>query len=142
VLSIALTADGTSIGRLVLAGEALADHEREPFLAFANQTALALERARLREEALRAKLLEGVDRLAKTLVAAVSHDLRTPLASIKMSASTLCDPARGPQRRAQGRARPPDRQPSGPVGAPRRQPARHEPDPSRRARAANGSSSR
>lgn len=92
VLSIALTADGTSIGRLVLVGKALADHDREPFLAFANQTALALERARLREEALRAKLLEGVDRLAKTLVAAVSHDLRTPLASIKMSASTLCDP--------------------------------------------------
>src|SRR5258708_8726154 len=31
-------------------------------------------------------------RLAKTLVAAVSHDLRTPLASIKASSSTLADP--------------------------------------------------
>jgi two-component system sensor histidine kinase KdpD len=91
-LSIALATDGDSIGRLVLVGESLEDHDREPFLAFANQTALALERARLREEAVRAKLLEEVDRLAKTLVAAVSHDLRTPLASIKMSASTLCDP--------------------------------------------------
>ena len=92
VLSMALTANGRSIGYLVLCGTTIALHEREPFLTFANQTALAVERSQLREEALRAKLLEEVGRLAKSLVAAVSHDLRTPLASIKMSASTLSDP--------------------------------------------------
>jgi len=92
VLSIALAADGRSVGYLVLRGDTIALRDREPFLTFANQTALALERAQLREEALRAKLLEEVERLAKSLVAAVSHDLRSPLASIKMSASTLCDP--------------------------------------------------
>jgi two-component system, OmpR family, sensor histidine kinase KdpD len=90
-LSMALTANGHGVGYLVLRGNAIALHEREPLLIFANQTALALERERLREEALRAKLLEEVGRLAKTLVAAVSHDLRTPLASIKMSASMLSD---------------------------------------------------
>jgi two-component system sensor histidine kinase KdpD len=92
MLSIALAANGHPIGYLVLRGDTIALHAREPFLTFANQTALALERAQLREEAMRAKLLEEVGRLAKSLVAAVSHDLRTPLASIKMSASTLSDP--------------------------------------------------
>jgi two-component system sensor histidine kinase KdpD len=92
LLSIALAANSRPVGYLVLIGDTIALHDREPFLTFANQTALALERAQLREEALRAKLLEEVDRLAKSLVAAVSHDLRTPLASIKMSASTLSDP--------------------------------------------------
>ena len=56
---------------------------------FANHMALALERAQLREQALRTELLEEVDRLQRALVSAVSHDLRTPLATIKASASTL-----------------------------------------------------
>jgi two-component system sensor histidine kinase KdpD len=60
-------------------------------MIFANQIALAVERAQLREEALHARLTEEVERLAKTLVAAVSHDLRGPLASIKASSSTLSD---------------------------------------------------
>lgn len=92
VLSMALAANGRPVGYLLLRGNSIDLNDREPFLTFANQTALALERAQLREEAMRAKLLEEVERLAKSLVAAVSHDLRSPLASIKMSASTLCDP--------------------------------------------------
>ena len=92
VLSMALVANRHPIGYLVLRGHTIDLHDREPFLTFANETALALERSQLREEALRAKLLEEVERLAKSLVAAVSHDLRSPLASIKMSASTLSDP--------------------------------------------------
>src|SRR6202023_1143200 len=43
------------------------------------------------EQALRARVTEEMARLAKTLVAAVSHDLRAPLASIKASSSTLAD---------------------------------------------------
>jgi two-component system sensor histidine kinase KdpD len=59
---------------------------------FASQIALAIERARLREQALRSKVTEEMAALARMLVAAVSHDLRTPLASIKASSSTLADP--------------------------------------------------
>ena len=51
-----------------------------------------MERAQLREQALRTELLEEIDRLQKTLMGAVSHDLRTPLATIKISASTLGNP--------------------------------------------------
>ena len=63
--------------------------------------ALALERAQLREQAVRNELLEEVDRLQRALVGAVSHDLRTPLATIKASASTLRNAAAnvsGPER--------------------------------------------
>jgi two-component system sensor histidine kinase KdpD len=88
---LALTAASRPIGLVVLSGEVAAQHDREPLMTFANQIALALERAQLREEALRARLTEEVERLAKTLVAAVSHDLRAPLASIKASSSTLSD---------------------------------------------------
>ena len=91
LLVLALTAAARPIGLLVLSGEADSQHQREPLMTFANQIALAVERAQLREEALRARLTEEVERLAKTLVAAVSHDLRAPLASIKASSSTLSD---------------------------------------------------
>src|SRR5262249_36485270 len=79
-------------GLRALAGQPVDHSEREPLLLFANQIALAVERAQLREQALRAALTEEVARLAKTLVAAVAHDLRSPLASIKASSSTLSDP--------------------------------------------------
>jgi two-component system sensor histidine kinase KdpD len=48
--------------------------------------------AALREQALRSRVTEEMAGLARTLVAAVSHDLRAPLASIKASSSTLADP--------------------------------------------------
>jgi two-component system sensor histidine kinase KdpD len=91
LLVLALAAAGRPVGLLVLSGETAARYEREPLLLFANQIALAVERAQLKEQALRARVTEEMARLAKTLVAAVSHDLRTPLASIKASSSTLAD---------------------------------------------------
>jgi two-component system sensor histidine kinase KdpD len=87
----ALTAAGRPVGLLVLSAEAAARPEREPLTLFVNQIALAVERAQLREQALRTRLTEEMARLAKTLVAAVSHDLRAPLARIKASSSTLAD---------------------------------------------------
>jgi two-component system, OmpR family, sensor histidine kinase KdpD len=91
LLVLALTASGRPVGLLALSADAAARHEREPLLLFANQIALAVERAQLREQALRTRVNEEMARLAKTLVAAVSHDLRAPLASIKASSSTLSD---------------------------------------------------
>jgi two-component system, OmpR family, sensor histidine kinase KdpD len=91
LLVLALTASGRPVGLLALSADAAASHEREPLLLFANQIALAVERAQLREQALRTRVNEEMARLARTLVAAVAHDLRAPLASIKASSSTLAD---------------------------------------------------
>lgn len=91
LLVVALAAAARPVGLLVLSAEAAARHDREPLLLFANHIALAVERAQLRDQALQARLAEEVAQLAKTLVSAVSHDLRAPLTRIKASSSTLAD---------------------------------------------------
>ena len=91
IQAVALSASGDAIGLLALRGLSNASSDHELLRAFSNHLALALERAQLREQAVRAELLEEVDRLRRSLVGAVSHDLRTPLATIKLSASTLLD---------------------------------------------------
>ncbi len=58
---------------------------------FANQTALALERARLADEAQQAQVQAEAERLRSSLLSSVSHDLRTPLASITGAASSLLE---------------------------------------------------
>jgi two-component system sensor histidine kinase KdpD len=58
---------------------------------FANQTALAVESARLAEEAQRAQVLIETEKLRNALLSSVSHDLRTPLASITGAASSLLE---------------------------------------------------
>jgi two-component system sensor histidine kinase KdpD len=78
---------------LALRGVPTAEADRVLLRTFANHAALALERTRLREQALRSELLEEVDRLRHALMGAVSHDLRTPLASMKVASSALVDPA-------------------------------------------------
>ena len=59
--------------------------------SFADQAALALERAQLTEVASRAAVLAESDALKSALLSAVSHDLRTPLATIMASATSLLD---------------------------------------------------
>ena len=61
--------------------------------AFAVQTALAIERAMLAEEAHEARLRAESERLRNTLLSSVSHDLRTPLATITGAASSLLESA-------------------------------------------------
>jgi two-component system sensor histidine kinase KdpD len=56
---------------------------------FAAQAASALDRERLRTQAAQAEALAEGNRMRTALLAAVSHDLRTPLASIKASVSSL-----------------------------------------------------
>jgi two-component system sensor histidine kinase KdpD len=57
--------------------------------AVAGQMALVVERERLRREATDAEVLRRTDQLRTAMLNAVSHDLRTPLASIIASAGSL-----------------------------------------------------
>ncbi len=59
--------------------------------AFANQSALAVERAALAEESARAWERVEAEFLRNTLLSGVSHDLRTPLAAITGAASSLAE---------------------------------------------------
>jgi len=56
---------------------------------FANGISLAIERARLADEAQNAIVQVETERLRNSLLSSVSHDLRTPLASITGAATTL-----------------------------------------------------
>ena len=88
-VSVALVLDNRPVGMLVLQDAQLAGRGRSLLGTFANQAALAVDRARLRDQALRTRLLEEVDRWRSALMGAVSHDLRTPLASVKTAVSSL-----------------------------------------------------
>jgi two-component system sensor histidine kinase KdpD len=57
--------------------------------SFANQTAMAIERGFLVEEAQQALLKAETEALRNTLLSSVSHDLRTPLAAITGASTTL-----------------------------------------------------
>jgi two-component system sensor histidine kinase KdpD len=66
------------------------DYEQIQILeSFASQTAMAIERAFLAEEAQQALLKAETETLRNTLLSSVSHDLRTPLAAITGAATTL-----------------------------------------------------
>ena len=59
--------------------------------AFANQIALAIERARLAEQTRQTEMLEITDKLQTALLNSISHDLRTPLVSITGALSSLAN---------------------------------------------------
>jgi two-component system, OmpR family, sensor histidine kinase KdpD len=90
--AVALSAAGRPIGILALKGLPESDADRDLLRTFANHAALALERAQLRAQGLRSELLEAIDQVRQDLLGAVSHDLRTPLATMKVASSTLLDP--------------------------------------------------
>jgi two-component system sensor histidine kinase KdpD len=60
--------------------------------AAADQIGRTVERARLRHAATEAEVLHKTDEVRQAILQAVSHDLRTPLASIKGSAESLLQP--------------------------------------------------
>ncbi|WP_338090571.1 sensor histidine kinase [Planosporangium thailandense] len=74
---------------LVLRGHPLAAADRRVVEAFAAQAAVALRQERLAEQAAAVGPLAEVDRLRTALLSAVSHDLRTPLASAKAAVDGL-----------------------------------------------------
>jgi two-component system sensor histidine kinase KdpD len=86
---VALVASNRPVGLLVLQEVQFARQDRALLGTFANQAALAVERAQLRDQALRTRLLEEIDRWRGAMMGAVSHDLRTPLASVKAAVSSL-----------------------------------------------------
>jgi two-component system sensor histidine kinase KdpD len=59
--------------------------------AFVNQAALAITRTVLAEEARRAELLQEGDKLQKALLNSISHNLRTPLASVTGSLNSVLE---------------------------------------------------
>ena len=59
------------------------------FWTFVDQATSMIDRARLRQEGLQIEVLQRTDTLRAALLSSISHDLRTPLASIKASASSL-----------------------------------------------------
>jgi two-component system sensor histidine kinase KdpD len=74
---------------LVLRGSRLDPEDLDILQAFAGQVTLAVEQRALRADAARVEGLEEANELRTALLAAVSHDLRTPLSSIKASVSSL-----------------------------------------------------
>ena len=79
--------------RYALVGRGLpaAPHQRRVFVGFAAQAAVAIEQQRLVTEAAVVVELEAADRLRTALLAALGHDLRTPLAAAKASVDSLRD---------------------------------------------------
>jgi len=96
ILRVRMEADGVAIGSLKAT---MRGPGREPdrattrVLALAgDQLALAIRRDDLRREATEVEIARRADALKTALLDAVSHDLRTPLASIRAAAGSLADP--------------------------------------------------
>ncbi|HEX3810447.1 MAG TPA: sensor histidine kinase KdpD [Rhizomicrobium sp.] len=70
-------------------GPLLTPDQRRLFDALADQAALAIERVNLVQDIDRTRLVVETEKLRSALLTSISHDLRTPLASILGSASSL-----------------------------------------------------
>jgi two-component system sensor histidine kinase KdpD len=87
----------------------LLPEQRDLLETFAGQLGLAMERAQLAEQAETARVSAETESLRNTLLASISHDLRTPLAVIAGASSTLAEhgtistPRRAPRWRAPSR---------------------------------------
>jgi two-component system, OmpR family, sensor histidine kinase KdpD len=77
---------------LALLGRTLTAADRRVLGAFASYAAVALEQQRLTAEAEAARPIAEADRMRTALLTAVSHDLRTPLASAKAAVTSLRSP--------------------------------------------------
>lgn len=85
------------LGLVVLKGERppLTPAESRVLRAFCDQLALVLERDRLLRSATEAEVYRQTESVRQSLLAAVSHDLRSPLSAIKASVTDLLEEAPG-----------------------------------------------
>ena len=72
-----------------MAHAALSPNRVQLLTTIGHQIGIAVENARLAQQAAEVKILREVDRLRSELIANVSHELRTPLGLIKISSSSL-----------------------------------------------------
>jgi two-component system sensor histidine kinase KdpD len=96
VVCVPLRSTGDPVGVLVLQpwrSVSFDADQREKLDAFARQAAFALERAQLAREAEASAVRVKTEEMRSSLLSAVSHDLRTPLATITGAVTTLRDSA-------------------------------------------------
>ncbi|MFC9789534.1 ATP-binding protein [Rhodococcus sp. NPDC127528] len=74
---------------VLLSGHELRGHDRRVLGSVANQAVGLIRQEQLAAEASEARALAAADRLRRSLLTAVSHDLRSPLAAIKVAVSSL-----------------------------------------------------
>lgn len=74
---------------MLMAGKKLSTRDRRVLSAVAKQAAGLIRQRELAEEASRAEAIVRADELRRSLLSAVSHDLRTPLAAAKVAVSSL-----------------------------------------------------
>jgi two-component system sensor histidine kinase KdpD len=96
-LRVAITSNGTALGSIWTRRtrqQGLPERpETRVLAAAADQLGRALERDRLVHEAMSVEVARRSDALKSALLDSVSHDLRTPLASIRAAAGSLMDPS-------------------------------------------------
>ncbi len=85
--------EDVTMRRLELAGRALSADDRRVVGLLADQLTVALDTQHLASEAATAEALGQIDTVRTALLRAVSHDLRTPLSTIKALVSGLLDPS-------------------------------------------------
>ena len=91
-LSFPLHADGGQIGEMTVEGVnamSLRETRTDTLRAMAHYAAIGLDRMRLAADAAHADELRQADRMKDMVLASVSHDLRTPLTTIKLLAASL-----------------------------------------------------
>jgi two-component system sensor histidine kinase KdpD len=97
VFRVPLVSGGATLGSLWAARprsiEPPTDGTTRTLVAAADQVAGALERDRLGADATAAAIARESDALKSALLDSVSHDLRTPLVSIRVAAGHLADPS-------------------------------------------------
>ncbi len=86
---VLIRSDKDALGILKVFGAGVQPEEAQLLNAIAAQAALAIERSRLMQAATRARVLDESDRLKSALLLSVSHDMRTPLATIKAAITGL-----------------------------------------------------
>ena len=96
-VTLPLTTPDRDLGAMILRPGATGFGEAELQVSsiFARQTASALERGILEAEAREARVSVEANRVRRALLSAVSHDFRTPLASIKAALTTLAAVGQG-----------------------------------------------